>query len=280
MLRPMTLDPIVSARELANRRDITWFDCRVDEAKYREGHIAGARHAQLERDLSAPAPNPAQGGRHPLPQLAKFATQLGRWGITPRSHVIAYDDQNGMNAAARFWWLLKAVGHDNVQVVDGGLPALIAAGFALTTEAPAPHQEAPYPVFELTRPTADLDEVDSARRDATRAVIDVRAAFRYRGEKEPIDPIAGHIPGAKNVELTQNLREDGTWKSAEELRALYTAALSGVAPEQTIVHCGSGVTACHTLLALDRAGLTGAKLYVGSWSEWCRNTSRPREPGQ
>ncbi|HET8934414.1 MAG TPA: sulfurtransferase [Polyangiales bacterium] len=275
----MTLDPIVSARELLNRRDITWVDCRVDEAKYREGHIAGAQHAQLERDLSAPAPNPAQGGRHPLPELAKFATLLGRWGISPRSHIAAYDDQNGMNAAARFWWLLKAVGHEHVQVVDGGLPALIAAGFTLTTDPPTANSEAaPYPVVELTRPTADIDEVDSARRDSTRAVIDVRAAFRYRGEKEPIDPIAGHIPGAKNIELTQNLNQDGTWKSPAQLRAMYTAALSGIAPEQTIVHCGSGVTACHTLLALDRAGLTGAKLYVGSWSEWCRNPSRPREP--
>lgn len=278
MLAAMTLDPIVSARELVNRRDITWFDCRVDDAKYRAGHITGAQHAQLERDLSAPAPNPAQGGRHPLPQLAKFATLLGRWGITPRSHVVAYDDQNGSNAAARFWWLLKAVGHEHVQVVDGGMAALVAAGFALSTEPAAPHVEAPYPVFELTRPTADIDEVERARRDSTQVVIDVRAAFRYRGEREPIDPIAGHIPGAKNIELTQNLREDGTFKSAAELREMYTAALSGIAPEHAIVHCGSGVTACHTLLALERAGLAGAKLYVGSWSEWCRNPERPREP--
>lgn len=278
MLAAMTLDPIVSARELLNRRDIAWFDCRVDDAKYRAGHIAGAQHAQLERDLSSPAPNPAQGGRHPLPQLAKFATLLGRWGITPRSRVVAYDDQNGSNAAARFWWLLKAVGHEDVQVVDGGLAALLAAGFSLSTEPATPHAEAPYPVFELTRPTAEIDEVDRARRDSTRAVIDVRAAFRYRGEREPIDPIAGHIPGAKNVELTQNLNEDGTFKSAAALREMYTAALGGIAPEHAIVHCGSGVTACHTLLALERAGLTGAKLYVGSWSEWCRNADRPREP--
>jgi thiosulfate/3-mercaptopyruvate sulfurtransferase len=162
--------------------------------------------------------------------------------------------------------------------VDGGLPALIAAGFTLTSELPKPHPTAPYPVAELTRPRADIAEVERARTDSKRVVIDVRAAFRYRGEKEPIDPIAGHIPGAKNVELTQNLREDGTFKDAAELRALYDAALGGVRVTDAIVHCGSGVTACHTLLALERAGLPGASLYVGSWSEWCRNPERPREP--
>ena len=274
----MTLDPIISARELVSRRNVLWFDCRVDEEKYQAGHIQGAQHAQLERDLSAPAPNPERGGRHPLPDLASFAARLGKWGVTPGSHVIAYDDQNGANAASRFWWLLKAVGHKSVQVVDGGLPALLAAGFTLSTEAPIQQTAAPYPVAELARPVADIEEVERARNDAERCVIDVRAAFRYRGEKEPIDPIAGHIPGAKNVELTQNLQADGTWKSPSELRELYLAALGGVPAAQTIVHCGSGVTACHTLLALDRAGLSGAKLYVGSWSEWCRNPSRPRDP--
>jgi thiosulfate/3-mercaptopyruvate sulfurtransferase len=278
MLGAMTLDPIATAQALRNRPDLLWFDCRVDEAKYRAGHIEGAHHAQLERDLSAPAPDPARGGRHPLPDLATFATRLGRWGITPRSHVILYDDQNGANAAARMWWLLKAVGHEGVQVVDGGLQALEAAGFVLTSEVPTPTSAPPYPVAELTRPRADIDEVDQARRDSARAVIDVRAAFRYRGDSEPIDPIAGHIPGAKNIELTSNLNADGTFKSADELRALYTAALGGVPVEQAIIHCGSGVTACHTLLALERAGLPGAKLYVGSWSEWCRQPERPREP--
>lgn len=278
MLRAMMLDPIVSARELQKRPDLVWFDCRVDEAKYRAGHIEGAHHAQLERDLSSPAPNPAQGGRHPLPDLTAFAARLGRWGITARSNIVLYDDQNGANAAARMWWLLKAVGHEQVQVVDCGLPALEAAGFTVTSEAPKVESTAPYPVAELTRPTANIEEVDQARRDPTRKVIDVRASFRYRGEKEPIDPIAGHIPGAKNIELAENLNPDGRFKTAAELKALYTAALSGVPAANAIIHCGSGVTACHTLLALERAGLSGAKLYVGSWSEWCRNPERPREP--
>src|ERR1700712_3290057 len=199
MLGIMKLDPIVSARELVGRGDVLWFDCRVAEEKYRAGHVQGAQHAQLERDLSAPAPNPERGGRHPLPDLASFAIRLGNWGVTARSHVVAYDDQNGANAASRFWWLLKAVGHESVQVVDGGLPALLAAGFTLSTEAPIQQAAAPYPVAKLSRPVADIEEVEHARNDAERCLIDVRAAFHYRGEQEPIDPIAGHIPGAKNV---------------------------------------------------------------------------------
>lgn len=278
MAMSMDTDPVVSATALVGRNDLLWFDCRVDAQKYRAGHLEGALHAQLEHDLSGPAENPAQGGRHPLPDLAAFAARLGRWGVAHDSQLVAYDDQNGANAAARFWWMLKAVGHQHVQVVDGGLPALLAAGFVLTTETPEPSPQPAYPVTELQRSCADIDEVDHARQAGDRALIDVRAAFRYRGDAEPIDPIAGHIPGAKNIELTDNLRPDGSFKSEQELRVMYTAALNGIAPTQTIVHCGSGVTACHTLLALERAGLFGAKLYVGSWSEWCRNLERPREP--
>ncbi|HKP55846.1 MAG TPA: sulfurtransferase [Polyangiales bacterium] len=272
----MPLDPVLPVSALGSLRDLALIDCRPDEAAYRAGHVPGARHAQLERDLSAPAHNPARGGRHPLPDARDFARTLGRWGITPRSHVVAYDDQNGANAAARLWWMLRALGHERVQVLDGGLPALVAAG--LTAEVPEPSAEPPYPAAAFTLPLADIDEVESARSAPDRRVIDVRAAFRYRGEKEPIDPIAGHIPGARNAPLTDNLRADGTFKSADELRELYARALDGVSPERTILHCGSGVTACHSLLALERAGLPGAKLYVGSWGEWCRNPQRPREP--
>lgn len=274
----MALDPILPASQLASVKEVVLFDCRADEAKYRAGHVPGALHAQLDRDLASPAPEPARGGRHPLPVLKDFAERLGRWGVTPTSHVVAYDDQNGSNAAARFWWLLKAVGHERVQVVDGGLQALQAAGLTLTSELSVARPVPPYPVSQWHLPLADIEEVERARSDGERRVIDVRAAFRYRGESEPLDPIAGHIPGAHNVPLTENLRADGTWKSPDELRALYLAALGGVEPDATIVHCGSGVTACHTLLALERAGLPGAKLYVGSWSEWCRDPARPREP--
>jgi len=274
----MLRDPILSPEALSTLRDVVLLDCRGDANAYRAAHVRGAVHAQLERDLSSPAPDPARGGRHPLPDLGQFAAKLGSWGIGPETPVVVYDDQNGANAAARAWWLLKAVGHAQVQVVDGGLPALVAAGLELTSEAPVPIARAPYPVTAWQLPRADIEEVETARLASDRRVIDVRASARFRGEQEPIDPIAGHIPGARNVPLTENLNADGTWKSARALRELYGAALEGLPPAQAVIHCGSGVTACHALLALERAGLPGAKLYVGSWSEWCRNPERAREP--
>jgi thiosulfate/3-mercaptopyruvate sulfurtransferase len=273
----MTMDPVISARELAARTDVVLVDCRPDPRAYAAGHVAGARHAQLERDLAAHVDDPAHGGRHPLPDPATFAATLGRWGITRGSHVVAYDDQGGANAAARLWWMLRAIGHDAVQIVDGGLAALRAAGFAMTTDEPTVDAAPPYPIGAL-RGVADIEEVERARGAADRRVIDVRAGFRFRGESDPFDPVAGHIPGARNAPYADNLRADGTFKTPDELRAQLTAALDGIAPAQTIVHCGSGVTACHTLVALARAGLPGAKLYIGSWSEWCRDPARAREP--
>lgn len=275
----MVLDPIVTAHELSQLSEVALLDCRPDEGAYRTSHLPGAFHAQLERDLSAPSADPARGGRHPLPDLQQFATRLGQWGITPTTHVVAYDDQHGANAAARLWWLLKALGHERVRVVDGGLTALSAAGLTLTGDVPVLKSAAPYPATTWVRPLADIDEVERARTRKDRRLLDVRAAFRYRGESEPIDPVAGHIPGAINLPLSDNLQPDGTFKDSAALRAMYERALAGCAPTQTIVHCGSGVTACHTLLALERAGLLGAKLYVGSWSEWCRQPERAREPG-
>jgi thiosulfate/3-mercaptopyruvate sulfurtransferase len=274
----MPVDPVITPRELAARSDAVLLDCRPAALAYAAGHLPGAVHAQLERDLAGPAPDPARGGRHPLPLVRDFTATLGRWGVTPRKTVVAYDDQNGANAAARLWWLLKALGQPDVRVVDGGLAALRDAGFTLTTEVPSPEPEPPFPVLAWVRDTADIDEVERARTAADRRLIDVRAAFRFRGESEPIDPIAGHIPGARNAPYADNLRPDGSFKSADELRAVLTAALDGIPPERTIVHCGSGVTACHTLLALERAGIRGAKLYVGSWSEWCRQPERARDP--
>lgn len=274
----MLTDPVIAAGALAALPNLVLLDCRPDERTYLAGHVRGAFHAQLERDLSAPATEPARGGRHPLPSVATFAQTLARWGITPESHVVAYDEQGGANAAARLWWMLRAVGHARVQVVDGGLSALVAAHHELTTDLPVAPTVPAYPATAYGWPRADIDEVERARNDHARRVIDVRAAFRYRGESEPIDPIAGHIPGAVNVPLSENLGPDGRFKDGATLRALYAPTLSGSSPAQAIVHCGSGVTACHTLLALERAGLGGAKLYVGSWSEWCRNAERPRAP--
>jgi thiosulfate/3-mercaptopyruvate sulfurtransferase len=266
----MALDPIITPKELAGLQDVALFDCRPETAAYLAGHLVGARHASLDRDLSAPTDDASTGGRHPLPSVADFAARLGQWGVNPNTHVVAYDAQNGANAAARLWWMLRAFGHQRVQVVDGGLAAL--DGFELTTDIPEVTAAPPYPAHRFAAPQADIDEVELARHDPERRVVDVRAAFRYRGESEPIDPIAGHIPGAINLPLSENLQTDGRFKTAGELRALYQL---GVPPAQLIIHCGSGVTACHTLLALERAGLPGAKLYVGSWSEWCR-TGRPR----
>lgn len=276
----MSFDPVVTPRELAGLTDVVLFDCRQNAAAYRAGHLPGAIHAQLERDLAAPRHDPAHGGRHPLPILDAFAATLGRWGVTPSSRVVAYDDQSGANAAARLWWMLRAIGHSDARVVDGGLVALTAAGFALTTDEPAPAPQPPYPHRGLVRPVADLEEVDRARSAAGRRLIDARAAFRYRGDSDPFDPVAGHIPGARNAPFADNLHADGTFKTADELRAILSGVLDGVSPADTIVHCGSGVTACHTLLAMERAGLLGAGLYVGSWSEWCRHPDRAREPSR
>jgi thiosulfate/3-mercaptopyruvate sulfurtransferase len=274
----MPLDPVISPRELAQLTDVVLVDCRPDAGAYAAGHLPGAHHAQLERDLAAPVADPARGGRHPLPSPDDFAATLGRWGITPRSRVVAYDDQNGAHSAARLWWMLRALGHRDVQIVDGGLAALRAAGVALTTDPPAPAAAPPYPHTGWAADLATIDDVDRARTAPDRRVIDVRAAFRFRGDSDPFDPVAGHIPGARNAPYADNLRPDGTFKSADELRAHLTAALDGIPPPQTIIHCGSGVTACHTLLALQRAGLPGARLYIGSWSEWCRRPDRAREP--
>jgi thiosulfate/3-mercaptopyruvate sulfurtransferase len=274
----MSLDPVISAHELASLNDVVVVDCRPYARAYAAGHLNRARHAQLERDLAAPTGDPARGGRHPLPSTEAFAETLGRWGVTPSSRLVAYDDQGGANSAARLWWMLRAVGHRDVQVVDGGFAALREAGFALTTAEPAPAATPPYPCVPLAAAVADIDEVERARGATDRRVIDVRAAFRFRGESDPFDPVAGHIPGARNAPYADNLRADGTFKSADELRAQLTGVLDGIAPEQTILHCGSGVTACHTLLAMERAGLRGARLYVGSWSEWCRRPDRAREP--
>jgi thiosulfate/3-mercaptopyruvate sulfurtransferase len=251
--------------------DAVLLDARSPDA-YAAGHLRGARHADVDRQLSSardPGADPRNGGRHPLPPVGRWAAQLGAWGITPSAMVIVYDDQSGANAAARAWWMLRAVGHQRVAVLDGGFQAAVAAGLEVTQEVPSV-EPATYPVTtEWQRATVDRGEVEQIRRNKEWKVLDVRSAPRYRGETEPIDPVAGHIEGAVNLPYTENLIE-GRFKSPAELRAQYEALLNGTPPEHLVVHCGSGVTACHTLLALEAAGIDGARLYVGSWSEWCR----------
>jgi len=271
---------LISADQLhARLSSIRLLDVRQD-ADHAAGHLTGALHADLNRHLSsatAPGHDPARGGRHPLPPVAAFAAQLGAWGIGPDTEVVAYDTSGGSNAAARLWWMLRALGHARVAVLDGGLQAALGAGLKLTSEMPIIEGTSPYPAGRWQLPMMDADGVEGLRCDPARKLLDVRSAERWRGDAEPFDPVAGHIPGSLNLAWNENLGPDGRFKSPELLRVHYESLLDGTAPERLTVHCGSGVTACHTLLALDLAGLPGAALYVGSWSEWCRS-GRERAP--
>ncbi|TGE23962.1 sulfurtransferase [Hymenobacter aquaticus] len=277
--------PLISAPELLQRQQTEHFvllDARSGpeaRQRYQAAHLPGALFVDLEQDLARPTADAAQGGRHPLPPVAEFARLLGCLGITPETPVVVYDDKSGANAAARVWWMLRGVGHAAVQVLDGGLPAAQVAGFPLTDAPEQATPAAPYPASGWHLPIAPVALVREASATGSHLIIDVREAARYRGETEPIDLVAGHIPGAVNVPFAGNLDAQGQYRPAPELRAAYEAVLAGRAPEQVIVHCGSGVTACHTLLAFAQAGLEIPKLYVGSWSEWSRNDF-PRATGE
>jgi thiosulfate/3-mercaptopyruvate sulfurtransferase len=272
---------LVSTAELAAQLD-TWrvFDCRHDlaqpdlgERQYREAHIPGARFAHLDRDLSAP--KSGKNGRHPLPDPKAFGAWLAHQGIANGDQVVCYDAANGA-MAARLWWLLRWVGHDAVAVLDGGFARWSAEGRPVTSAVP-PARPAKFSV----RLRADLAvPVDAlAKTLRSRMLLDARAPARYRGEQEPIDPVAGRIPGALNRFNMDNVRGDGRFKSADDLRAEFERVLGGRAPGEVVNYCGSGVAACHNLLAMEVAGLAGGKLYAGSWSEWIADPSRPREKG-
>jgi thiosulfate/3-mercaptopyruvate sulfurtransferase len=268
--------PVVAPEELAgfDRDALRLLDVRMGPdaaARYADRHLKGAVYVDLERDLSGDTSHPERGGRHPLPPIEVWAATLGRLGIDPVTPVVVYDDAGGAKAAARAWWMLRAVGHDEVAVLDGGLAAAEAAGLPMASGVETAPSAPPYPCRAWQRPVEPLEAVDRLRADAGWRLIDVRAPERYRGEHEPLDPVAGHIPGARNLPLTDNLDEAGRFRSPAALRAHYAEALGDVPPERVVVSCGSGVTACHTLLALERAGLEGARLYVGSFSEWSRS---------
>ncbi len=269
------MSSLISAADLYPRlSSIRLLDARQGPSDYATGHLPGALHADLNRHLSTasdPGHDPAQGGRHPLPPVARFAAQVGAWGIHPATDVVVYDASGGGNAAARLWWMLRALGHKRVCVLDGGLQAALGTGLTLTVDMPGVAPLASYPADHWRLPLMDADGVEALRRNPARRLLDVRSAERWRGEAEPFDPVAGHIPGSMNVAWNENLGPDGRFKSPAALRDQYEALLGGISPAQLTVHCGSGVTACHTLLALEVAGLTGAALYVGSWSEWCRS---------
>ncbi|PVY38889.1 sulfurtransferase [Pontibacter virosus] len=271
------MSPLITAQELSellHKGNLILIDARSGpngRTKYEQEHLAGALHIDLDKDLADIKPDAAQGGRHPLPEPEKFAKLLGHLGIAHSSHVVVYDDMNGANAASRFWWMLRAAGHAQVQVLDGGYQAAVAAGIPVSSTSEQAKPAEPYPFKAWELPTITMEEVAKAVKDPNYLVVDVRDAARFRGETEPIDLVAGHIPGAVNIPFQQNLAADGTYLSPERLREKYEAALDGRDMEHVVVHCGSGVTACHTALAMDYAGLGIPTLYVGSWSEWSRN---------
>jgi thiosulfate/3-mercaptopyruvate sulfurtransferase len=268
------MSPIIELDELQSiAGKIILIDARAGAdagQRYRNGHLQGAQFADLDQHLAVKPENPAYGGRHPLPPIQDFAKQLGQWGITPESHVVVYDDKSGAFGGARLWWMLRAVGHEKVQVLNGGLKAAIDAGVNLSTEPYTAEPVAAYPVPADYDGTVDINQVDEAAKANDKLVIDVREAYRYLGESEPIDLVAGHIPGAVNMPYVLNMDTFGKYLEPGELRGSYEKLLGDVDLENVVVHCGSGVTACHTLLGMEYAGIVGAKMYVGSWSEWSR----------
>lgn len=281
--------PLITATELdqlraAGKPRVVVFDCSFDltnpaagRDSCQQGHIPGAYYLHLDNELSGP--KTGLSGRHPLPDAELFAARLRVLGVDDDTLVVAYDGQGSMYAA-RLWWMLRWVGHAAALVLDGGRNAWVAAGLPLehgaTTE--------PEIGGNLTRraslvKTVDADALVANLSQPSLLVVDARAADRFRGENETLDPVGGHIPGAANRFFKDNLTADGYFKPADQLRADFGQVFAGKAPAQTVMQCGSGVTACHNLLALEVAGLTGAALYPGSWSEWCADPKRPVATG-
>ncbi len=280
----MPYTTLISTAELfAHLDDPDWivFDCRHDLARpdlgareYAQSHVPGARFMHSDTDLSGP-PN-GRNGRHPLPDPEAFARKLGAAGVDRAKQVIAYDAQGG-SFAARLWWMARWIGHDAVAVLDGGWAKWLREERPESSVVPTPTPTRFDPA--VREPPVDAAYVLAHLRDPSIVVVDARGAERYRGETEPLDPVAGHIPGAINRPFQENLREGGVFKSADALRALWRPALGDVAPAQVVHSCGSGVSACHNLLAMEIAGLTGSRLYAGSWSEWCADPARPVATG-
>lgn len=251
-------------------------DPQSGAALYAQGHLPGALYADLNRDLSDLGRT--GHGRHPLPDSDTFAARLGTWGIGPQTQVVVYDAGDGSMAAARLWWLLRLIGHAQVRVLDGGFAAWQAAGLPITAVLPQVTALPPYPgQFDRSR-IASVEEVQARLTHAPGWLIDARAGERFRGEVEPLDPVAGHVPGAVNRPFALNVHE-GRLRPAEDLRAALQPLIGTHAPDEVVLMCGSGVTACHLLLAMEAAGLEGARIYADSWSGWVSDASRPVTTG-
>mgnify|MGYP000846182056 FL=1 len=282
MEKPFT--SLISVQELVESATPSWriFDCRfrladpaAGQQAYAEGHLPDALFLDLEEDLSGPTSG--LNGRHPLPDPQHLAAKLGSLGVGPDTQVVAYDDTGGM-FASRLWWLLRWLGHGKVAVLDGGLQAWAACGKALTTAIPEP-TAARFEARLQRDMKVNADYVLSHLDDPEVVIIDARSPDRFRGENETLDPVGGHIPGAINRFFQDNLGPDGRFKQAAQLQEELGKLIKGGDAHKVVAQCGSGVTACHNLLAMEAAGLDGARLYPGSWSEWCADPARPVATG-
>ena len=280
----MTYTTLISADALKNfNGELRIFDCSADLSQPHAGreqfeaqHIAGAGFADIHTDLSSHDPALAvNGGRHPLPSREHFAAWLGRMGVGHHTQVVVYDRQ-GMNFCGRLWWMLQWCGHEAVAVLDGGLQAWVAVGGKV--ESGASVAAPPARAFELRPSRVTLlhtSDVYAALGKPTQTILDARAPARFRGETEPFDPVAGHIPGALNRPFNSNIGPDGLMKPAAQLRTEFDTLLAGHAPASVVHHCGSGISAIPNLLAMQIAGLGSTSLYAGSWSEWCNTPGLP-----
>jgi thiosulfate/3-mercaptopyruvate sulfurtransferase len=283
----MSTSPLISTQELSewlSQPELRLFDCRTNlsdpawgRQDYLSGHIPGAIYADLKHNLAGPV-SPASG-RHPLPETGVFAKLLSNWGVTAHSKLVVYDTTSG-SYAGRLWMMLHAVGFSEVRLLDGGYTQWVKENRPTRSG-----EEVPLPAAQLNALNydpawlVDAAQVADAARNTGMRVVDARATERFQGLQEPIDAVAGHIPGAANRFYGLNLDENGLFKPAEQLRQEFEQLLGDVPASQAIVYCGSGVTSCHHLIALQQAGLPGARIYIGSWSEWIRDPARPIATG-
>jgi thiosulfate/3-mercaptopyruvate sulfurtransferase len=274
-----TLIEAAALGRILGHDDVLVVDCRFDigdaqrgQREYALAHIPGAVYADLDRDLSDLWK--VGLGRHPLPDVEAFSEVLGRWGWTPRTQVFAYDAAGGANAAARLWWMLRLTGHRDVAVLDGGLPAWNSVAWPLSSDTVRRRSTTVAARFDPEE-IVYTDTLQQIRQGTV--LLDARAAPRYRGEVEPIDPVAGHVPGARNRPFSDNLMADGKFKPVATLREEFSKLIAPNYPRDVVHMCGSGVTACHNLLAMEHAGLTGSRIYAPSWSGWIADPARPVE---